>query len=401
MTTAFEARDAIVPQPSAGDLVAGYRAGPAAALFAGPTGTLLAEGVRQAVPDPADVARVLREAADRDTPGTADRPARPLVVGAIPFAPDRPAELFVPAAVHWAPPAADDPLLRLPPPAAASPAWRQQPQPAPVLYRAAVAEAVRLMGRDPELRKVVLARTLQLTSPGGADLRAMLHRLIHRDPHGYTFAVPAGGAATLVGASPELLVSRRGRAVVSNPLAGSAARSADPAQDAARGAALLESAKDRAEHAFVVDAVRRSLAPFCAELHVPEGPELIRTAAMWHLSTTVTGTLADPAVSALDMALALHPTPAVCGTPTSAARELIGGLEPFDRGLYTGVVGWGDAAGDGEWVVTLRCAEVEGDRLRLFAGAGVVADSRPDDELAETAAKFRTFLHAVGLEEGK
>lgn len=116
MTTAFEARDAIVPQPSAGDLVAGYRAGPAAALFAGPTGTLLAEGVRQAVPDPADVARVLREAADRDTPGTADRPARPLVVGAIPFAPDRPAELFVPAAVHWAPPAADDPLLRLPRP---------------------------------------------------------------------------------------------------------------------------------------------------------------------------------------------------------------------------------------------------------------------------------------------
>ncbi|MFC9328970.1 isochorismate synthase [Kitasatospora sp. NPDC057015] len=403
MTTAFEARDAIVPLSSAGDLLAGYRAGPDAAFFAGPTGTLLAEGVRRAVPDPADVPEALREAAGELA---ADGPVRPLVVGAIPFAADRTARLFVPAAVRWAPPPAEEPLLLLAPPAtgvvaAAAPAWQQQPLPAPVLYRAAVAEAVRLMGRDPDLRKVVLARTLDLTSPGGVDLRTMLSRLLRRDPHGYTFAVPAGGEATLVGASPELLVSRRGRAVVSNPLAGSAARSTDPVEDEARGAALLESAKDLAEHAFVVDAVRRSLAPFCSELLVPERPELIRTAAMWHLSTTVTGTLADPAVSALDLALALHPTPAVCGTPTLAARELIGGLEPFDRGLYTGVVGWGDASGDGEWVVTLRCAEVEGDRLRLFAGAGVVAESRPDDELAETAAKFRTFLDAVGLEEGK
>lgn len=117
---------------------------------------------------------------------------------------------------------------------------------------------------------------------------------------------------------------------------------------------------------------------------------------MWHLSTTVTGELADPAVSALDLASALHPTPAVCGTPTEVARAVIAELEPFDRGPYTGMVGWQDADGDGEWVVTIRCAEAEGRSLRLFAGAGVVAASSPEAETAETGAKFRTFLSAVG-----
>lgn len=117
---------------------------------------------------------------------------------------------------------------------------------------------------------------------------------------------------------------------------------------------------------------------------------------MWHLSTTVTGTLADPATSSLDLASALHPTPAVCGTPTETARAVIAESEPFDRGAYTGMVGWQDADGDGEWVVTIRCAEAEGRSLRLFAGAGVVAASSPEAETAETAAKFRTFLSAVG-----
>jgi isochorismate synthase len=329
------------------------------------------------------------------------------VVGAIPFSSDRPARLVVPAAARWGAPVGDDPLLTLDVPAPSGPSWQQRPVPAPEDYREAVAAAVRAMAGEDGLRKVVLARTLELTAPGGADLPTMLRRLIHRDPHGYTFAVPGdpdgdgNGGATLIGASPELLVSRRGSAVVSNPLAGSAARSADPAEDARRAAALLESPKDLHEHAVVVEAVRRALEPLCRELTVPEYPVLVRTAAMWHLSTTVTGVLADPGTTALDLAMALHPTPAVCGTPTDRARELIGTLEPFDRGLYTGVVGWEDTRGDGEWVVTLRCAEAQGDRLRLFAGAGVVAASDPEAELAETSAKFGTFLDAVGLGSAK
>ncbi|MDG4862980.1 chorismate-binding protein, partial [Streptomyces sp. T-3] len=197
----------------------------------------------------------------------------------------------------------------------------------------------------------------------------------------------------------ELLVSRLGGRLVANPLAGSTPRSADLAEDVRRAAALLESAKDLHEHAVVVDAVREALAPYCTDLEVPERPTLVRTAAMWHLSTTVTGTVAQPSTSALELAYALHPTPAVCGTPTGLAREVIAELEPFDRGLYTGMVGWGDANGDGEWVVTIRCAEAEERSLRLYAGAGVVADSSPQAETAETGAKFGTFLHAVGVDQ--
>jgi isochorismate synthase len=210
--------------------------------------------------------------------------------------------------------------------------------------------------------------------------------------------VPSGPGRTLVGASPELLVSRRGGRLVANPLAGSAPRGADLAEDVRRAAALLESPKDLHEHAVVVAAVREALAPYCTRLELPERPALARTAALWHLSTTVTGELSDPSVTALDLASALHPTPAVCGTPARTARAVISASEPFDRGPYTGMVGWQDADGDGEWVVTIRCAEAEGRTLRLFAGAGVVAASTAEAETAETEAKFRTFLHAVGAE---
>jgi len=185
--------------------------------------------------------------------------------------------------------------------------------------------------------------------------------------------------------------------VVANPLAGSVPRSPDPAEDRRRADALLVSAKDRWEHSVVVDAVRQSLEPLCATLTVPSEPSLVQTNSMWHLSTVVTGTVADPSVSALRLATALHPTPAVCGTPTDAARAAIAEYEAFDRGFYTGMVGWSDTRGDGEWVVTIRCAVTDGRNLRLYAGAGVVAESDPEAELAETSAKFRTLLDGLGL----
>ncbi|MCC3768325.1 isochorismate synthase, partial [Streptomyces sp. UNOC14_S4] len=273
--------------------------------------------------------------------------------------------------------------------------WQVREWPPAEGYAAAVASAVHRI-RTGEFDKVVLARTLELTARHAPDLSAMVNRLARRDPSGYTFAVPTGPDRTLLGASPELLVARRGGLLTANPLAGSAQRSTDLAEDVRRAAALLESPKDLHEHAVVVDAVRQALAPFCRRLEVPERPTLVRTAAMWHLSTTVTGEVVDPSVTALDLASALHPTPAVCGTPTDVARAVIAESEPFDRGAYTGLVGWQDADGDGEWVVTIRCAEAEGRTLRLFAGAGVVGDSSPEAETAETAAKFRTFLDAVG-----
>lgn len=366
-------------------------------FFASPTRTLLARGTRAVVPHderplPLRVTETLRAA-------RAAAAGSPVVVGAVPFDHTAPAALTVPAGTSWAPPLAEDPLVALPAATPAATAWEVTPVPAPEVYGAAVTEAVRRMRRE-EFGKVVLARTLELESPRPLDIPAMLQRLARRDPSGYTFALPTGPGRTLLGASPELLVSRRGGRLVANPLAGSAPRSTDLAEDVRRAAALLESPKDLHEHAVVVDAVREALAPYCTALEVPERPTLVRTAAMWHLSTTVTGEIRDPAAaSALELACALHPTPAVCGTPTDTARDVIAELEPFDRGFFTGVVGWQDAAGDGEWVVTIRCAEAEERSLRLYAGAGVVAASSAQAETDETAAKFRTFLHAVGADQ--
>lgn len=367
-----------------------------ARFFASPTRTLLAHGTRAEVPHgTAPLHRRVTETLEAEL--LAGNPA-PVVVGAVPFDHTAPAALAVPEAVRWAPPLAEDPLVALPAAAPAAADWDIRPVPEPAAYGRAVAEAVRRMKRG-DFSKVVLARTLELRSSRDLDLPALLQRLARRDPAGYTFAVPSGPGRTLLGASPELLVSRRGGRLVANPLAGSIPRSADLAEDVRRAAGLLESEKDLHEHAVVVDAVREALAPYCRTLDVPARPTLVRTAAMWHLSTTVVGEPADPAVSALELACALHPTPAVCGTPTDTARRVIGELEPFDRGAYTGMVGWGDASGDGEWVVTIRCAEAEERTLRLFAGAGVVEQSSPEAETAETGAKFQTFLQAVGVDQ--
>ncbi|MFD7095520.1 isochorismate synthase [Streptomyces xanthophaeus] len=390
--------------PSVGaatSLLDAYR--PGARFLATPTRTLLAEGVHALVPaDDRPLPERVRTAVARAA--RAGHP-RPLVIGCVPFAPDAPLApdaLVVPETVLERPPLSADPLVALPPEPASGAQWTVTPVPAPEVYAAGVEDAVRRM-RAGEFDKVVLARSLDLTSDAPLDLPAMLQRLARRDPGAYNFALPTGPGRTLVGASPELLVSRRGDRLVANPLAGSVPRSGDLAEDVSRAAALLRSPKDLHEHAVVVEAMQRALAPYTTGLVVPERPTLIRTATMWHLSTTLTATVAHPDLSALELATALHPTPAVCGTPTDVARRVIGATEAFDRGFFTGMVGWQDASGDGEWVVTIRCAEAEedgpggGGRLRLYAGAGIVPDSRPEEETAETAAKFRTFLQAVGV----
>jgi isochorismate synthase len=379
-------------------LLDAYR--PGDTFFASPFRTLLARGVHARVPHGAAplgdrVAQTLRAAREEGQ-------AAPFVVGAVPFTSTEPVELAVPGTARWAPPLCQDPLIALPAQTPSGGPWRVRPVPEPAVYAESVGEAVRRVERG-DLDKVVLARTLELSSPADLDTPAMVQRLARRDPRGYTFATPTGPGRTLLGASPELLVSRRGRHIVANPLAGSAQRSPDVAEDVRAAAALLESAKDLHEHAVVVQAVLEALDPLCSELSVPPQPTLVRTATMWHLSTTVAGELAVPdghgrRPTSLELALALHPTPAVCGTPTGRARGLIGELEPFDRGFFTGVVGWADESGDGEWVVTIRCAEAEGRSLRLYAGAGVVSASVPESETEETAAKFRTFLDAVGAE---
>ncbi|MEW2347028.1 MULTISPECIES: isochorismate synthase [unclassified Streptomyces] len=374
-------------------LLDAYR--PGDRFLATPGRTLLGSGTAAEIPHEPAVPLGERVRRALDARRTAGDPA-PVVLGCLPFLPDAPPALAVPARLRRGPALRHDPLTALAPPAPAAPGgWKLREVPSADAYARAVDAAVERL-RAGEFAKVVLARTLELTGRTAPGLPLMLGRLARRDPGGYAFAVPSAPGRTLLGASPELLVARQDGRLVANPLAGSAPRGTDLAEDVRAAAALLDSAKDLHEHAVVVDAVRAALAPYCARIEVPPRPTLVRTATMWHLSTTVTGDLASPATTALDLAQALHPTPAVCGTPTATARRVIAASEPFDRGAYTGMVGWQDADGDGEWVVTLRCAEAEGDTLRLFAGAGVVAASTGEAEAAETAAKFRTFLDAVG-----
>ena len=260
-------------------------------------------------------------------------------------------------------------------------------------YEDAVRRAVARIRRG-DLRKVVLARTVEVEGNRAFDPRLLAHRLRAVDPHAYTFAMPTEHGV-IVGASPELLISRHGSEVRSNPLAGSAPRSGDADEDRANADALVASSKDQEEHAIVVDAVAETLGRFCAELTWDPEPVLRETPNVWHLSTRFRGVLRDPAVSALDLVAELHPTPAVAGDPTGIALDIIDQLEPFDRDRYAGPVGWVDANGDGEWAIALRCAELRGDRAILYAGAGIVAGSDPEQELDETERKFRSFLDAL------
>ncbi|MGW0161832.1 isochorismate synthase [Mycobacterium sp. NPDC003323] len=352
-------------------------------VLSGPAGTVIADGVRTGFAEIAAARHALRTG------------AAPIVMGALPFDLNTPAALHVPDAVHHL-----DGL----------PAWPQLP--APIVrsretlppgpqHRARVAEAVRRL-RAPQsaLEKVVLARALRLCADTAWDPRSVLTRLAAADPAATVYLAdlsPAGSDGVLVGASPELLVARRGDTVICQPFAGSAPRSADPDTDAAQATALAASAKNRHEHALVVDMMRQALEPLCVDLQIAAEPQLHGTDALWHLSTPIRARLRRHGSTALDLALALHPTPAVGGVPTDLASALITELEG-DRGFYAGAVGWCDGTGDGRWVVSIRCATLtDGGRTALaHAGGGIVAESDPDDEVDETTAKFRTILTGLG-----
>lgn len=273
--------------------------------------------------------------------------------------------------------------------------------PPPSGYADMVEEALRRINAagDGGLRKVVLARALRIDMDGAADPTAIAERL-SQDESITVFLAALGAGRSIVGATPELLLSRRGVHIASHPLAGSMARSLDPAQDRANAEALLVSDKDRREHMLVVEAVFDALAPYCTQLSAPQGTGLRSTATLWHLGTRIEGVLkSDDAPSAAGLAALLHPTPAVGGYPRVEAFDAIRSIEPHDRGYYAGAVGWVDAEGDGEWYVSLRCAQLHGSELLLHAGAGIVQGSDPAAEVAETAAKFRAMLSGLGLDE--
>lgn len=245
------------------------------------------------------------------------------------------------------------------------------------------------------LKKVVLSRAMKLHSKTPLNPAHVLMGLVKQNPSSYRFCANTGGDEYLVGASPELLVARRGLQVIANPLAGSRKRQADEKLNVDLERSLLETDKDLREHALVVDAMASVLQDHCKNLHVPMMPSVISTPAMMHLSTLMEGTLWDSNVSALQLATELHPTPAVCGEPKYLAQQFINEYEPFDRGFFTGVIGWMDSRGNGEWVVVIRSALVAPDSLTVFAGAGIVPGSVAQEEIEETANKMATILNVV------
>lgn len=365
---------------------------------------LAARGVAARVPL-ADAPEVLAAIASDDPIGQAG--CGPVALGCLPFTPDAPCELLVPEVVvgkgpdghRWithvsdtAPPADLESLLTIPPrptPRAGSFAVRQG---TPVATYLAAVEAARDAVRRGALVKAVIARDVVVEADEPIDVHAVLLRLRATFGSSYRYSVDG-----FIGASPELLVEVHNGMVRSHPLAGTAPRTGDPTTDARLAAELVASVKDQVEHRVVIDVVNDTLLPWCSYLDWEPEPSIVTVANVQHLGTRVEGPLSQPPPNVLDLVTALSPTPALGGHPRDEALALIAEVEGLDRGRYGGAVGWVDAAGNGTWAVAIRCAELSPDRrrARLFAGGGIVADSEPLAELAETQAKLQAMLSAI------
>ena len=320
----------------------------------------------------------------------------PLVVGAIPFDSHQPTALFIPQQVTRTDRNQLAAALTLSEQQPLAPITHQQAYPDQSHFMQMVSDAVAAMNRG-ELDKVVLSRLLKLTTGDNIDSTALMSRIMAQNPDNYHFHVPLENNEVLLGASPELLLRKEKSVFSSRPLAGSAKRQADSKEDQRIGQMLLASSKDRHEHQLVIDAMAKVLAPVAEQLQVPAIPELVTTSQLWHLATTVQGTTPNAEENALALAGLLHPTPALSGYPHQLACHLIQQLEPFPRELFGGMVGWCDDKGNGEWVVTIRCAQLNKQQVTLFAGAGIVPASDPLSEWQETGTKLSTMLKAFGL----
>ena len=242
------------------------------------------------------------------------------------------------------------------------------------------------------LDKVVLARDFTGRSKTNIEPREILKKLAKEYPSTWSFAV-----AGLVGATPELLLRLTRKMVTSRVLAGTISKTGDDERDLALAASLARSSKDLEEHIYAVQSVAAALEPLCTSTNVPESPFVLHLANVMHLATDVTGALAEKLahVDAFTILEQLHPSAAVCGTPREQAFELITEIEGMSRGRYTGPVGWIDAAGDGELGIALRCGQIDGNSIRIFAGCGIVASSDPAKELAESEAKLIPMRSAL------
>ncbi|WP_051062788.1 isochorismate synthase [Ilumatobacter nonamiensis] len=328
--------------------------------------------------------------------------AAPIAVGGVPFRPGADSDLLIPAVTvvkrdgdAWvtAIDGADIDAALAPPrePEPTAPSWTIAPLVDIDHYLAAVAQA-RDAVRAGTLTKAVIARPIEVAADGPISIHAVLRRLKATFSSSYRFSIDG-----FVGASPELLVEVEGAVIRSHPLAGTTPRTGDVDNDARLAAELQASTKNQIEHRVVIDDVHDRLLPYVSYLDWEPEPSVVTVANVQHLGTRMEGMLSQPGPSVVELVRALSPTPALGGHPRSEALDLIGHVEGFERGRYGGAVGWVDAHGDGAWAVAIRCAEFASDRrsARLVAGGGIVADSDPLAELAETQAKFQAMLSAI------
>jgi isochorismate synthase len=359
------------------------------------------EAARVAVDDATDVLGGIDH--DSTVPGRG-----PIAIGCVPFVPGSPADLLVPQVqfrktadgvtsvtvvgdVDDAAALVDEALRAREVAPASAASWSIEPAVDVDRYLAAVA-AARDAVRAGELTKAVIARPISVRSSEPIDVHAVLRRLRASFGSSYRYSIEG-----FIGASPELLVEIDGPVVRSHPLAGTAPRTGDVDNDARIAAELIASTKDQVEHRVVIDVVHDTLLPWASYLDWEPEPSIVTVANVQHLGTRMEGMLSQPGPSVIELVRALSPTPALGGHPRDAALELIERVEGFERGRYGGAVGWVDAAGNGTWAVAIRCAELSADRrsARLVAGGGIVADSDPRSELAETQAKFQAMLSAI------
>lgn len=327
----------------------------------------------------------------------------PIAIGALPFLPGADAQLTIPditvvkaadgrrwvTVIDDSDPDIDTSACVAPTPAAAA---YQITQDVGIDHYLAAVEAARDAVRRNDMAKAVIARAITVRSDRPIDVHAVLHRLKATFGSSYRFSIDG-----LIGASPELLIAVDGAEVSSFPLAGTTRTTGDPQLDQQLADELQQSPKNQVEHRAAIEMVRDTLLPYCSYLDWSPAPQIVKVANVQHLGSQALGMLSQPAPTVIELVRALQPTPAVGGYPRDRAIELITSVEGFDRGRYGGTVGWCDGHGDGRWAVTLRCAELSDDRraARLVAGGGIVADSEPVAELAETQAKFQAMLSAL------
>lgn len=373
------------------------RPGDELSAFASPRRELWGLGCAQRVQVPAPWVDNLEVVGD--ALAAFDGPAEVVAFGALPYDRDSAASFVVPEITHvrtadgdrWQVVVGDgeDPDSR-PMPDVRAPSEIAVRSLVPAEQWCAAVEAARGRIRDGELVKVVLSREIEVTADVDFDAATLYNRLREVNPAALCFAVDG-----FVGASPELLVSRLGETVRAQPMAGTTRRTGHPEVDQRRAGELLASAKNRTEHQITIDAVHDALLGWCSYLDAEPVPSVVPAGPVQHLATLVEGHLSSPQPSVLELVAALHPTPAVGGHPTEPALELQRTLEQSPRGRYAGPVGWVDRSGNGAFAVGIRSVSLEGNRASLHAGVGVVADSDPAAELAETRAKAQALLSTL------